>query len=104
EVAGPCVTVAEALDTLAGTPPDVAILDVRLGHETVAPVARELVKQGVPFLFYTGQIGTDAALAECPGCRIVAKPALPTTIISVVAACYGDRTRKQSAHGGHSRA
>jgi hypothetical protein len=39
------------------------VLDVRIGRETIAPVARQLIKHGTPFLFYTGQLGTDPAMA-----------------------------------------
>ena len=33
---------------------DLALLDVRLGHQSVAPVAEILLKRGLPFVFLTG--------------------------------------------------
>jgi ActR/RegA family two-component response regulator len=60
-----------------------ALLDVRLGHDTVAPVARRLGARG-PFLFYTGQIGNEV-LAEWPECKVIAKPARAKVIISALA-------------------
>jgi FixJ family two-component response regulator len=59
----------------------VAILDIRLGRESVAPVARRLSDQGIPFVFYTGQPDSDPILAEWPESKVLAKPAAPQTII-----------------------
>jgi DNA-binding response OmpR family regulator len=85
EVAGPCRTVKDAL-TLAGDRGlAAAILDVRVGRETIAPVADELVRRGIPLVFYTGQAETDLIQAEWPGCKIIYKPAEPRSIVSAVA-------------------
>ena len=48
-------------------------------------VAAELTKQGTPFVFYSGQVDAEPALAEWPNCRILTKPALPRTIVATVA-------------------
>ena len=85
EVIGPCCGIADALAALTDGKVTAAILDVRLGCETVAPVARELTKKGTPFVFYSGQLGADPTLAEWPNCRILTKPALPKMIVAVVA-------------------
>jgi DNA-binding response OmpR family regulator len=85
DIAGPCSGIVDALAALADGKVTAAILDVRLGCETVAPVARELTKKGTPFVFYSGQLGADPALAEWPNCRILTKPALPRMIIAAVA-------------------
>jgi hypothetical protein len=61
------------------------ILDVRIGRETSAPVAQELVSRGIPLVFYTGQAETDLIQAEWPGCKIIYKPAEPRSIVSAVA-------------------
>jgi len=53
EVIGPVGSVRDALEALAASP-DVACLDVRLGDETSFPIADELARRGVPFLFATG--------------------------------------------------
>jgi DNA-binding response OmpR family regulator len=82
---GACRTVNEALAAADQNDMEAAVLDVRLGHETIAPVARQLRKQGTPFLFYTGQVNNDPALAEWPDCRILSKPARANAIVAAVA-------------------
>ena len=48
-------TVVRAIEELNAGRPDVAVLDVRLkGDELSYPVARELKRLGVPFVFITG--------------------------------------------------
>lgn len=83
ETAG-CSSVKDALALAEQNGLAAAILDVRLGRETVAPVARELARRGIPFVFYTGQHDT-AMRAEWPGRRFVPKPSQPRTIIDAVA-------------------
>lgn len=55
EVVGPVPGVEEALETIASTP-DIraAVLDINLGGQTVFPVADELDRLGLPFVFATG--------------------------------------------------
>lgn len=67
EIAGLCVTVEHALPLADGNNLSVAILDVRLGAETVEPVARKLCDRGIPFIFYTGQPEIDPIRREWPG-------------------------------------
>jgi DNA-binding response OmpR family regulator len=79
-----CPTVDEALaaaerESFAG-----AVLDWRLGRETAAPVARQLARLKIPFIFYTAQTGmTD--FREWPGSIIVPKPARPREIVAALA-------------------
>ena len=55
EVLGPVSNVADAMELLRqGPAPDMAILDINLGGETVYPVADTLRAQGIPFIFATG--------------------------------------------------
>ncbi len=93
DVVGACRTVKDALAIVHNKPVAVAVLDVRIGGDTIAPVVRQLSKHGTPFLFYTGQLGRDPALAEWPGCRIVAKPAPGRTIVAAVAETAGGVVR-----------
>jgi DNA-binding response OmpR family regulator len=86
EVIGPSQTVAAALTLAEDEELAAAILDIRLGSDTVAPVARKLAAHHVPFVFYTGQTRNDPLRAEWPDCGIVEKPALPIAIVKAVAA------------------
>lgn len=45
---------AAGLELLAQRAPDAALLDVNLGQETSIPLADELRRRGVPYLFMTG--------------------------------------------------
>jgi CheY-like chemotaxis protein len=51
-----------------------ALLDVRIGRQTAAPIAELLQARGVPFAFYTGQVEADALRREWPGAPVVPKP------------------------------
>lgn len=53
EVVGPVDCVRDALTALDSSP-HVASLDVQLGSETSFPIADELDRRGVPFIFATG--------------------------------------------------
>jgi DNA-binding NtrC family response regulator len=70
-----------------------AILDIRLGRESVAPVARRLAERGVPFFFYSGQVDTDAIRAEWPHCKIIPKPARPQAIVLAIAQAIEENER-----------
>ncbi len=85
EIADLCRTIDEALTTLRTEHISAAVLDVRVGSETIAPVARQLGRQGTPFVFYTGQVANDPALAEWSDCAVVAKPAKANAIVGTIA-------------------
>ncbi len=85
EIVGLCRTVNEALTTLQSEHISAAVLDVKVGKETIAPVARQLGRRGTPFVFYTGQVANDPALAEWSGCEVIAKPAKTKAIVATVA-------------------
>lgn len=54
ETVGPAHTEGQALELVASTPIDAAILDVTLGDHDCFAVAEALRKQGIPFAFATG--------------------------------------------------
>ena len=85
-VVGLCRTLDDALRCSDPADFSVAVLDFRLGAETVSPVARRLVDQGVPFVFYTGQARHEPGLREWKDCAIVEKPSPPRTLISAIKA------------------
>jgi DNA-binding response OmpR family regulator len=100
EIIGPVQTVKEALAFAAEMSLSAAILDIRLGERTAAPVARLLAERGVPFLFYTGQSGTDPLRAQWPASRILSKPALPLSLLTAVAAMVRDSRRSSCLASG----
>jgi DNA-binding NtrC family response regulator len=86
EVLANCRTVADGLAAAQQDGIAAAVLDVRIGRETIAPVAWALARRGTPFIFYTGQVGSDPALAEWRDRTIIAKPAQARTLVAAVAA------------------
>ncbi len=72
-VVGPFPTVAEAVAAARTETVDVALLDVNVAGEQVFPVAHELEKRGVPFLFVTGY-GQAALPRDRPDWEAHAKP------------------------------
>jgi DNA-binding response OmpR family regulator len=80
-----CRTIEDALRVAGNEEISAAILDVRIGAESIASVARKLAARGTPFVFYTGQLGNDPMMEEWPGCRTLSKPAQPQVIVNAVA-------------------
>jgi DNA-binding response OmpR family regulator len=80
-----CATLEDALRSLDADSFAAAILDVRLGRETIAPVAHRLADLGTPFIFYTGHVATEWHLTQWPHVRIVSKPAPPAVLVNAVA-------------------
>jgi DNA-binding response OmpR family regulator len=66
-------SVSSALAELSQSQPDVAVLDVNLGSEMVYPVAEQLNRAGVPFVFTTGY-GRGAIKLEWAARPCVQKP------------------------------
>ena len=63
-----------ALDTLKTFSPDVALLDINLGAGTSVPVAEELTRRGIPFIFATGYDDRTALPPELLSVPVVRKP------------------------------
>lgn len=87
-VAGPCHTVADAMQTIA-TPAariEGAILDVALrGGETSLAVAQELHRRGIPFLFLTGDDKIVRSGQKGASAVLIKPVSLPRLIESVAA-------------------
>jgi light-regulated signal transduction histidine kinase (bacteriophytochrome)/CheY-like chemotaxis protein len=82
EVAG---TVAEALACLARRPCGVAVLDVNLGQGTSIPVADELARRNIPFLFASGYNDKSVLPKRFSHVRMVGKPYSPSALESAIA-------------------
>jgi CheY-like chemotaxis protein len=69
-VLGPVSSIAKAAALLRSDsrPVHAAVLDIHLGTEFAYPVAEELTKRGVPFMFLTGygQAGLEAPYGNVP--------------------------------------
>jgi DNA-binding NarL/FixJ family response regulator len=64
EILGPAHTVADGLALAANDVISAAVLDLRIGRDSVAPIARILTARDIPFLFYSGQSASDPVRAE----------------------------------------
>nr|WP_298096217.1 HWE histidine kinase domain-containing protein [uncultured Shinella sp.] len=78
-------SIKQAMAQIEASPPDLAILDINLGPTNSFPVAEELRRRGIPFVFATGY-GEGAelpdALAMTP---IVRKPYSRNAIVTALA-------------------
>jgi chemotaxis family two-component system sensor kinase Cph1 len=83
-VVGPGANMVESLRLAQSAEVSAALLDVRLGAETVAPVARVLGERGVPFAFYTGQMEADEVRHQWPQAPVIAKPSPARLLVSVL--------------------
>lgn len=92
--AGCAVTVAmrlhEALRAATEVEIDVAILDVNLGNETSYPVAAQLKKRRIPFVFATGYAAAGLANGYASH-HCVQKPYDPVQLIAAACAALDRR-------------
>ena len=91
---------AKALKAIDERSPDVAILDVNLGHETCEVVAHRLRKRQVPFALHTGDLDRQGERVTRLAAAILAKPSFPETIVQVVQNLHRDRTETSSEEFG----
>lgn len=84
-VVGPAANVEDALELIALSKIDGAILDIHLGDQFVFPVAEELAQADVPFVFATGY---DPAMipARFSGFALCGKP---TELGRIAVALFG---------------
>lgn len=64
----------DALSRLKSLTPAIAILDINLGSDTSVPVAEELRRRGIPFVFATGYDDRSAVPDELLSVPVVRKP------------------------------
>lgn len=79
-VVGPAASVAEALDVIASSELDGAIVDINLGGKAAFPVADALADRRVPFVFATGYLIADYIPARHSSVRRFEKPTAPGVI------------------------
>ena len=92
EVIGPAATVASALDLIARTVLDGAVLDINLAGEMSFPVAAALIERDVPFLFLTGY---DELVVppQYRGMRRLEKPSDMRQLAEIVTSAFGQPSR-----------
>ena len=81
---------SEALRRLKTFTPDVAILDVNLGSETSLPIAEELTRRNVPFVFATGY-SDQSIIPASFNAPLVRKPYEATALIGAVLRLMANR-------------
>jgi DNA-binding response OmpR family regulator len=79
-VIGPAGTVADAIDVIASSELDGAIVDINLGGKAAFPVADALADRRVPFVFATGYLIADYIPARHANVRRFEKPTAPGVI------------------------
>lgn len=77
-------SVSMALEQIETLVPDVAVLDINLGHETSIPVALELYKRNVPFVFATGYDDKTQLPEELVDVPVVRKPYNSETLLDAL--------------------
>jgi two-component sensor histidine kinase/CheY-like chemotaxis protein len=81
---------ADAFRKLKNFTPDVAILDVNLGSDTSLPIAEELIRRDVPFIFATGY-SDKSIIPSTFTAPVVRKPYEAAALIGAVTKVLGDR-------------
>ena len=80
-VIGPAATAATGLALLDRFDCHAAVLDIKLGNETSAPIAALLTEQSVPFVLLTGWL-EEQVPEEFRGVPLLVKPIRPTDLVA----------------------
>jgi DNA-binding NtrC family response regulator len=80
KVIGPAPTVTDALDVIARTDLDGAIVDINLRGKAAFPVADALADRHIPFVFATGYLVAHHIPARHANVRRFEKPTAPSVI------------------------
>jgi light-regulated signal transduction histidine kinase (bacteriophytochrome)/CheY-like chemotaxis protein len=80
---------AMALDKLKSLTPDVAILDINLGTDTSLPVAYELLRREIPFMFATGYADGIMIPSEFAHVPVIRKPYDEVSLIGSIGKLVG---------------
>ncbi len=79
DIVGPYNGLASALDAVRTKEFDAAVLDVNLGGTPVFPLADDLVRRAIPFVFLSGY-GVMAMPERLRSIPLLAKPCDPATL------------------------
>lgn len=86
---------SDALNRLKTFTPAIAILDINLGRDTSVPVAEELVRRGIPFLFATGYDDRSVVPEELLSIPVVRKPYDAAALVKALADRLAATGRKE---------
>jgi DNA-binding response OmpR family regulator len=86
EVIGPARTLREADALCSDERMAIAVLDVRLGEDTINSVAAKLASRGVALVFHTAHGTMNSLLAEWPQSQVLSKPASPEVLVKALLA------------------
>lgn len=96
EVIGPVSSVEQAIACIAQAPwLDAAVLDINLGSEMVFPVANDLSRRAIPFVFLTGY-NRSAVAARYADVPVFEKPVEPVTLAKTILAGLGRKASVSS--------
>ena len=84
-LAGPFTSCSDAASWLESNTPDLAVLDIALGNEPCAKVARELRREGVPFVVFSSD-SPSTAPREFRNVPWIEKPAMDHLVIALAEA------------------
>ena len=82
---------AMALEKLKTAKPDIAILDINLGSDTSIPVAYELLRREIPFMFATGYADGIMVPGELAHVPIIRKPYDEDSLLSSIGKLVGKK-------------
>jgi CheY-like chemotaxis protein len=86
-VVGPALRLPDAFALIESTPFDAAILDVNISGVPSYPIADELERRGIPYLFATGY-GKDGVEARRVRVGVLTKPYRPHQVESALLDCW----------------
>lgn len=88
EVVGPVPDVTQGLAVAREATLDGAILDINLGGEPCFPIASELARRTIPYLFLTGYDNSRLIPAEHRSAERIPKPVDPAALSAAIAECF----------------
>ena len=90
EPVGPALDVGTGMQLVRENDLDAALLDVDIGGEYVWPIAEELERHSVPYVFVSAQCRTDLLPEPFKGRRCIEKPAAHEEIVEALIAFTGE--------------
>lgn len=93
EVVGPAARLSIALELARSESIDVAVLDINIAGEMVWPVAEELGRRKVPFVFLTAYAKADVLPLGFADAPCLAKPLMQQRLLGVFHAIWGNSAK-----------